>query len=160
MLKHFLSIWHSFLLSFAALVIVTAFFAMGLNPVELGRYLGSKIGLASEVGSSASVTPNQYNTLALQLEKKDNSLKARESELDEKEKKVDEIVNRWMAYIIPTLAALAILVLLNFWLDHKERKILSRIEEEEKKILAAEARLEEWKESYRAALDRLKVWQK
>ncbi len=90
-----------------------------VNPVDLGQYLGARVG---SVGTQLEVAENPYNSLARQL-------REREEELDEREKKLLETLekrdaeNRWISnLILGSITLLFILLLFNFYLDYKMRK--------------------------------------
>lgn len=145
MFKRLIQFWHILTVSFVT-IIVTAFLAhLGIDPIDIGRFLGARVGLALDVTSSASVPANPFNTLALQLREKEALLDAREQELEQIKTSLSgetDFLRQWLVYLIPLVAALIILVIMNFYFDYKERKLLQKIEEDERKIIEAERRLE------------------
>jgi len=104
---------------------VSFLFVLGLNPVEIGKYIGAEMGLA--VGMEVGVPENPVNKLAKQLQDKENLLNERESALGKKEedassknKKQDVLIFLMGAGIW----ALFVLIGINYYLDYKKRKIL------------------------------------
>lgn len=132
-------------ISFVTIIVTVFLVHLGINPVDLGRFLGARIGLALNVTSSASVPANPFNTVALQLKEKEVVLDEREADLERiKAGLSDETASlkQWLVYLVPLVAALLILVLMNFYFDYRERKLLMQIEKDEQKIIEAEKRLE------------------
>jgi len=81
--------------------------------------------IASVVGMNAAVSPNPYNTLALQFTEKENALLAREAELTAKEASLEarlrEDIAREYRVVIVALGVVTVLLLLliflNFYFD-------------------------------------------
>lgn len=104
---------------------------MRANPLSIfeGKWawVGSSMQLAaSSVGMSVAVAPNQYNTLALQLQEKDQQLTAREKELAaqelalQKEAAIRNTGGNWIIILVG--AGLFFLIALNYYLDYRRRK--------------------------------------
>lgn len=146
MFKYLMTIWHFITATLAAGAVVLFLLYLGLNPIDVGKFLSAKISHAVNINSTASVPENPFNVLALQLKEKEIRLDEREQNLAELEDKIigeTGSIKQWLAFIIPLVVALFILIVLNFYFDYKEKKILEKIEEDEKKIMEAEKRLEE-----------------
>ena len=122
MIKKVFKFIHALRIFFLCFIIVNFLFIAGLNPVDIGKFIGAKLG--SAVGISTSVPENPYNKLAKDLRDKEDELDLREQELFEKEKALgsggqkDFLVIAMGAGII----VLFTLVLLNYYLDYKRRK--------------------------------------
>ena len=94
--------------------------------------------LASVSSATASITPNEYNTLAEQFSEKDKQLTGREQELLAREKALDEKYQAEIAAtrrttlftILGATLVLVLLILANFYFDIK------REEERERALLA------------------------
>lgn len=146
MFKRLITIWHFITATLAAGMVVSFLLYLGLNPIDVGKFLSAKISHAVNTDSTASVPENPFNVLALQLKEKEIRLNEREQSLTELEDKIigeTGSIKQWLAFIIPLVVALFILIAINFYFDYKEKKILEKIEEDEKKIIEAEKRLEE-----------------
>lgn len=80
---------------------------------------------ASSVGMSVAVSPNQYNTLALQLQEKDKQLTEKERELTAKELEIQNKENlqvMWQGWLILLVGSvLFFLIALNYYLDYRRR---------------------------------------
>ena len=89
--------------------------------LAIGNYFLAQTG--SAIGVSVSVPPNPFNTLAQQLQEKEDSLHFRERDLEAKEKKLTEDgKNLSGKFVYVVLGLLTILVSVNFYLDYKRRK--------------------------------------
>lgn len=95
-----------------------------INPLSIGKYFVYQ--LVSVIGVSVSVPPNPFNTLAQQLNEKENTLIQKEKELQEKESIIAEgkesRQNRTILYAAGGGGILLALVLLNFYLDYRRKK--------------------------------------
>lgn len=100
------------------------FYYAGLNPIDIGQFLGAKMG--SAVGMSMSVPENPLNRLALELKEKEETLDLRENQLKQREDDLNaQKMDAQMKLIIVLsigVAALFILILINYYLDYKRRK--------------------------------------
>lgn len=92
-----------------------------VNPVEVTGYFLANLG--SAFGTQIVVPENPYNTLAQQLFQK-------EEELQEKEKVLEGVLTRMekenkiiLNFILWSMTALFVLVLLNFYFDYRTRRI-------------------------------------
>lgn len=118
----FLFFFFLFLLAYSKTVLKIA-------PTDLVFY--SLASLGSSVGVSVSVSPNPYNTLAVQLQDWQNKLIEKEKTLNQKELELrqkstiqGEIISK---LIVALLGIIFLLVLINFYLDFKFRiKILNK----------------------------------
>lgn len=95
------------------------------NPIDIFAYFGAQAG--KTVGMSAGVPENPFNKLAQQLEEKESELKQKEQLLEErelelKEKKFSEEGETILIMILSVTVTLLFLVLINFYLDFKNRK--------------------------------------
>ena len=98
------------------------------SPIVIGKYFIAQVG--SAVGVTVGVAPNPFNTLAQQLKEKELALADREKELQQEEaafgKKIDKKLatqNKIFLYLLIVGGILALLVLLNFYLDYRRRRI-------------------------------------
>lgn len=106
-------------------------FFLNINPADIGSFLGANIGGAvSTTINKASVTENPFNKLALDLSKKEKELNRYEQLLLEREREIEGnsslVSNKALMSIGALLAALLILIILNFYFDYKRRKKTSR----------------------------------
>ncbi len=104
---------------------------LGVNNVSIGKLATSAYdNLANVASMSASVAPNQYNTLALQFDQKDKELSAREQDLMKREQNLDikyqEAIaanKRTVLYVLGGITLLLLLlILLNFYFDVKREE--------------------------------------
>ena len=126
MLHKTISLVHKLRIYFLIIIIIGFFVAVGLNPVDIGVFLGAKIG--SAVGLSTSVVENPFSRLALQLNEKEERLNKLEKELNKKEKSLGEYNKTENSRLLLWLMAGGIIVLfmliaLNYYLDWKRKKI-------------------------------------
>lgn len=100
------------------------FLVLGINPIDLSKIIKGEIGQA--VGMSVGVPENRYNKLAAQLENKENMLNEREGELALLEKKMSDSYGgqeTLVMLLFVGMVILFILVFINYYLDHKKRKM-------------------------------------
>lgn len=106
-----------------ALIVVIFFFELGLSPVDISRYVGSRAGLA--VGMSVGVAENPFNKLALQLKEKESALAEKEKEINKKEQELDQQKffdnDKLLLFIAGGIIALFVLIMINFYLDFKRK---------------------------------------
>ncbi len=105
------------------LIVLNIIVASGHDPISLAQLVGTRISRA--VGVGASVAPNPYNSVALQLKEKERSLGEHERELAAREKKLDkELVSQKTIIAILTgfIFVMFIMLLLNFYNDHKRNQ--------------------------------------
>ena len=121
-----ISLVHKLRVYFLVIIIIGFFAAIGINPVDVGIFLGAKIG--SAVGMSTSVIESPFSRLALQLNEKEERLNKLEKELNEKEKNLSEHSKTenqplllWL--MAGGIIALFALIALNYYLDWKRKKI-------------------------------------
>ncbi len=96
-----------------------------VSPVEIFSYFRAQIG--TTVGMSVGVAENPFNTLAKQLKEKELRLKEKEEllnakEIELEEKKFSRAGEVILAIILAIIIIQFILILLNFYLDYKNRK--------------------------------------
>ncbi len=100
------------------------FYQIGLNPVDVGKFLGANIG--SAVGINVSIPENPVNKFALQLKEKEDILNAREQDLDVRAQKYVESGRSSQNILIAILGVgvvlLFVLVIVNYYLDYKRKK--------------------------------------
>jgi len=100
---------------------------LNINPADIDSFIGAKMsGAESATINHARVSENPFNKLALELSKKEKELNRYESSLLEKEAEIEKnsslINNEVLAILSFAMATLFVLVLINFYLDHKRRK--------------------------------------
>ncbi|MCK4539735.1 hypothetical protein KAU09_01110 [Candidatus Parcubacteria bacterium] len=117
---------HKLRVYFLAIIIIGFFVVAGLNPIDVGVFLGAKIG--SAVGMSTSVAENPFSRLAFQLSEKEDRLNQKEKELNEREKSLDkhnktedQTLLFWL--MAGGIMVLFILIILNYYLDWKRKRI-------------------------------------
>jgi hypothetical protein len=89
------------------------------SPTVLAHSARSMV--ANAVGASASVPPNEYNTLAQQLNAWQNSLDERETAMEQRMLSAERAMTLAVASIAVS-AALFFLVGINFYLDVRRRR--------------------------------------
>jgi hypothetical protein len=124
MLKRTTKLIHGLRLYLLLFILIIFLYQLGLNPVDLGRFIGAKLG--SAVGMSVSVPPNPINKLALELRDREDELDNREQALNQREL---DLASRpglksdlLTQFILVGIITLFILILLNYYLDYKRRK--------------------------------------
>ena len=126
MLKKTIKFIHTLRVIFLVLIIIAFFTVIGINPVDVSKFVGSKIGRA--VGMSISVPENPFNKLALQLKEKESQLAVREKELAAREQELNKTGNQdtliWL--LITGIGVLFVLIFLNYFLDYRRKKIVSK----------------------------------
>jgi predicted PurR-regulated permease PerM len=135
-MKGIVRAWHIILIFLLAFSLSAVLFNFGSNPIRLAQIYGTKIGRA--MGLSMSVTENPFNSLALQLNEKEQRLTERENDLNQLQQQLIQS-NRNYKLILMALTFLVFLliffVILNFYLDGKRRR--KEELEEQKKIREA-----------------------
>jgi len=115
---------HRFRVYFLAFIVVAFFYELGLNPVDVGKFVGAKAG--SAIGMSISVPENPINKLALELKQKEERLDQREKDLNDREKELVRS-SAWndnmYLFMGGGIVVLFVLVLANFYMDIRRRKL-------------------------------------
>lgn len=123
MIKRTAKTIHKFRVYFLLFLAISFFYQIGLNPVDLGKFVGFNIG--SAVGLNVSIPENPINKLALQLKEKEESLNTREQELSAREQNLSLGKGGSQGILIMILGigiiVLFVLVLFNYYLDYKRR---------------------------------------
>lgn len=100
-------------------VLLVSFGSLSLGPKQFARELGAA------VGASAGVLPNEYNTLAQALLKKETEVNQREAALAEREAAVlregGEKNTKLIFVVLSVGGLLLVLILLNFYLDWRRK---------------------------------------
>ncbi len=121
------------------LVIFSSLKVLGVNPWEFSRYVGARFTAAVGISSTASVPPNPFNTLALQLKQKEEELARREQLVEAKAAAIESpeyiLRNRVIWVLIILVFSLIVLVLFNFYLDFRRRRQEEILEEEIKELI-------------------------
>jgi len=124
MLKRTIRVIHNLRVFFLAVIVISFFFYLGVNPISLGQFVGAQFGDA--VGMEVSIPQNPFNKLAAQLEEKEERLAQKEKALDKREQALAAEQTGAPKTIIWVLAAgiavLFVLILVNYYLDWKRRK--------------------------------------
>jgi len=126
MLHHIIKFIHDLRILLFAIILVSFMYNVGVDPIDVGRFIGAKLGRAIGISTSTSVPPNPFNSLALQLEEKKKFLDDKEDYLNQKEeeiylKNVRE-QRRLIIILAAGLAVLLVLIAVNFYLDYKRKK--------------------------------------
>jgi len=118
-------------------ILFAALSCVGVKPLDISAFFGAKIGNA--VGLSVGVEENPFNKLALQLKEKEDALNEREAKLNKIESELKETgISRQDKLIYGMgvgILVLFSLILINFILDHRERReenIVKENKEEER----------------------------
>jgi hypothetical protein len=129
MLNKLLKAIHTFRNYFLIFIIITFFYYLGLNPIDIGRYIKAELGFAQDVGMSTSVPENPFNKLALELKQKESNLNSREQELNKKEANLNDTWQPKLMVVLATgIIVLFLLILINYYFDFTRRR------EEKRKI--------------------------
>jgi hypothetical protein len=79
--------------------------------------------LANVVSMTASVAPNEDNTLAAQLKAKGQELDQRERDIDARAQDAAVVSTSWLTYILSAvLVGQTVLILLNYFFDYRRAK--------------------------------------
>lgn len=120
MLHKTVSFVHKLRVYFLVIIIIGFFVVAGLNPVDIGVFLGAKVG--SAIGMSTKIVENPFNKLALDLKSKEEKLNLKEKELDAREYNLSDAPQSnqvLLRGLIAGIFALFALVLINFIFDYK-----------------------------------------
>ena len=122
MIRRIFSIIHN-LRVYALLIIAFSFlYLAGANPLKVSFFIGAHISRA--VGMDISVPENPFNKLALQLKEKEQLLNLREADLSKREASATGGSNDlYLAILGGGVILLFLLVMLNYYLDYKRRKL-------------------------------------
>jgi len=130
MLKSIIKIIHTLRVFFLAFILIYFLLILGINPVDVGKFIGAKFG--SAVGMSISVPENPFNRLALQLKEKEERLVQKEQELNQKESELDSAnnfsQNKLVFILMVGIIILFVLVLLNYYFDYRRKKKAKNLE--------------------------------
>ena len=122
MLKKTFKFIHNLKFFFLGFIVVIFLLVIGLNPIDISKFIGAKLGAA--VGMSISVPENPFNKLALQLKEKEERLDLREQVLFKKEQALQNSPNQdtLIIFIAIGIGILFILILANYYFDYRRRK--------------------------------------
>ncbi len=120
MIKTFVKTVHKLRIFFLIYIIAGSLVMANINPIDVGRFIGAKIG--SAVGMSLSVPENPINKLALQLKEKEADLAQKEQDLNAREKALNDRNNPLMIVLTVGIGVLFALILLNYYLDYRRRR--------------------------------------
>ncbi len=127
MLKRTVKFIHNLRLFLFAFILVSFLYTVGVSPIDFTKYMGASFSSAVGMTSEANVPPNPFNTLALQLKEKEERLDAREAQLNERESQIQSpnyvLQNKIIWGMIIGIIVLFILILVNFFLDIRRRKL-------------------------------------
>ena len=113
---------HHYRLGFLFLISFLFLTYVGLNPLDISKYYGARLG--SAVGMSVSIPENPISKIALELKEKEEDLNTREVELKQLEDslKKEPIGDRFIIWLMASgILALFILIVVNFYLDKRHR---------------------------------------
>ncbi len=108
-----------------SLVLVLSWTNWRASPAAIFQYLGAEIG--STVGMKVGVPENPFNSLAQQLQEKEEQLNEKEVTLDQRETEMQGRIfaaggNVILVLILVIVMLLFFLIMVNFYLDYRERK--------------------------------------
>jgi len=125
MFKKAIKIIHDLRVFFFAFILISSLYSLGVNPMDLGKFIGAKFTYAIGVSTSTSVPANPFNSLALQLQEKQKMLDQRERDLNQKEVNLNSgglLSQRALLYLlISGVVVLFVLILMNFYFDYRRR---------------------------------------
>lgn len=124
MIKRTVKYIHNLRILFLFFIPFCFFLVLGLNPIDVSQIIKVKIGQA--VGMSVGVPENSYNKVAAQLEEKEDKLKNKENELVALEERISNSYKgqeNLVLFLSIGILILFFLVLLNYYLDYKRRKM-------------------------------------
>ena len=132
MIKPTIKFIHHLRILFFMMIVMSFLYIANLNPIDISVFLGSRIG--SAVGLNVSVPENPFNKLAMQLEEKEERLNEREKNLDDRAEAlgVGDNIGLWLMIIAFGIGALFVLLLLNFYLDIRQRRFKKKQPEDVK----------------------------
>ncbi|MCK5212225.1 hypothetical protein KAJ89_05990, partial [Candidatus Parcubacteria bacterium] len=105
------------------MIVMSFLYVANLNPIDISVFLGAKMG--SAIGMNISVPENPFNKLAFQLDEKEARLNEQEKKLDERADAlgVGDNIGLWLMIIAFGIGVLFVLILFNFYLDIKRRRL-------------------------------------
>jgi hypothetical protein len=128
---------HDLKIFFLAVIIVSFLYNLGVNPIDIVKFIGAEFTSAVNVSGSASVRENPINSLALQLKNKEVALAQKEQSLQDEEaslQKIGSLQNNLIIFLSIGIVILFILIILNYYLDYRRRKKEAMILEQIKEI--------------------------
>lgn len=125
MLRRIIRTIHYLRVYFLAFITIAFLYFIGLQPLEVGKFVGAKLSQA--VGMSVSIPANPFNRLALQLEEKEDRLNKKEQELNQIEEQLKDAplsssTNFWLYFLAGGIIILFVLILINYYFDYQRRK--------------------------------------
>ena len=108
--------------------VITAFILMFESGVIVPRtavlsLMTEQYLIANVVSMTASVAPNEDNTLAAQLKARGQELDQREREIDARAQDAAVVSTSWLTYILSAaLVGQTVLILLNYFFDYRRAK--------------------------------------
>ena len=105
-------------------ILIFLWFGFDVKPIALGKYFLTQ--LSSTIGVSVSIAPNPFNTAAEQLQEKERALSVKENDLKQKEEqtvKEKSGLERFNIYLLAGGGFLLGLILFNFYLDFRRKKL-------------------------------------
>ncbi len=114
---------HHHRISFLVMISFLFLLFLGMNPVDISKYYGAKLG--SAIGMSVSIPENPVSKIALQLKEREESLNTRELKLDEREASLENkpSSDKFIIWLMASgIVSLFLLILINFYLDKRHRR--------------------------------------
>ncbi len=123
MLKPTIKLIHHLRVLLFMMIVMSFLYVANLNPIDISVFLGAKMG--SAIGMNISVPENPFNKLAFQLDEKEARLNEQEKKLDERADAlgVGDNIGLWLMIIAFGIGVLFVLILFNFYLDIKRRRL-------------------------------------
>ena len=122
MLKPTIKLIHHLRVLLFMMIVMSFLYVANLSPIDISVFLGARVG--SAIGMNISVPENPFNKLATALDEKETRLNEQEKKLDERADAlgIGDNIGLWLMVIAFGIGALFVLILLNFYLDIKQRR--------------------------------------
>jgi len=118
------SLYHRILRSSAVVTALVLIFQSGVAVPRTAVFsMATEQYLANVVSMTASVAPNEVNTLAADLKKKGDELNAREREINARAQDTTIVsVSSFTYFLTAVLVAQTVLILLNYFFDYRRAR--------------------------------------
>lgn len=145
MIKILKKVWHYFIIFIVSGIFSFILFYLFLHPISISSLIKTELSLAGMSSNSVSIPLNPVNRLVAQLNQKEKELIQREKDLALIEERIIKRNsfenNSFLLFVLIILVLLSVLILLNFYFDHKRlkrrmrEKLVNNVEEGRKILL-------------------------